>query len=69
MFYVNVSLDELMDKYELDMLKNLNNENVNKIIEFLYEENVDYIDEIIENKLIKNLKKYPDGEKVNLKKK
>lgn len=27
------------------------------------------IDEIIENKLIKNLKKYPDGEKVNLKKK
>ena len=27
------------------------------------------IDEIIENKLIKNLKKYPDGEKVNLKEK
>ena len=27
------------------------------------------IDEIIENKLIKNLKKYPDGEKINLKKK
>lgn len=27
------------------------------------------IDEIIENKLIKNLEKYPDGEKVNLKEK
>ena len=27
------------------------------------------IDEIIENKLIKNLKKYPDGKKINLKEK
>lgn len=27
------------------------------------------IDEIIENKLIKNLEKYPDGEKLNLKEK
>ena len=27
------------------------------------------IDEIIENKLIKNLKKYPNGEKINLKEK
>ena len=27
------------------------------------------IDEIIESKLIKNLKKYPDGDKINLKEK
>jgi NTP pyrophosphatase (non-canonical NTP hydrolase) len=27
------------------------------------------VDEIIESKLIKNLKKYPDGEKINLKEK
>ena len=60
---------EEVDK--LDKLENIKEELADVLIYCYmladyYELNVD---EIIESKLIKNLKKYPDGEKINLKEK
>ena len=60
---------EEVDKY--DKLENIKEELADVLmycymLADYYELNVD---EIIESKLIKNLKKYPDGEKINLKEK
>ena len=56
---------------KLDKLENIKEELADVLIYCYmladyYELNVD---EIVTNKLIKNLKKYPDGEKINLKEK
>lgn len=46
-----INADEIFSKYENDVIKNINKENMLKIIYFLEKENCDFIDEIIENYL------------------
>lgn len=46
-----INVDDILSKYEDDVIKNINKENMLKIICFLEKENCDFIDEIIENYL------------------
>lgn len=43
--------NEIFDKYEFEYIKHLNKENVIKIINYLQNEEVDYIDELLEDYL------------------
>ena len=43
--------DEILSKYEADVLKNINTDNMKKIICFLEKEKCDFIEDIIENYL------------------
>lgn len=45
------NIDEILDKYTNSVIKNLNRDNMNKIIEFLSKENCDFIETIIEDYL------------------
>ena len=45
------SVEELISKYEKEVFKNLDMDNVNKIIEYLDNENVNYIDELLRDYL------------------
>ena len=45
------NIDEILDKYTDSVIKNLNRDNMNKIIEFLSKENCDFIETIIEDYL------------------
>lgn len=47
----SVDIDELKYKFEPSVFKNLDIDNVSKIILYLKKENVDYIDELIMNYL------------------
>lgn len=40
-------VEEILDKYEPFVLKNIDTANMNRIIEYLIEEKVDYIDELL----------------------
>ena len=40
-------VEEILNKYEPFVLKNIDEDNMNQIIEYLIEENVDYIDELL----------------------
>lgn len=40
-------VEEILDKYEPFVLKNIDTDNMNRIIEYLIEEKVDYIDELL----------------------
>ena len=44
-------IEEILNKYEPLVLKNIEENNMNKIIEFLLDEQVDYIEEILTNYL------------------
>lgn len=45
------NIDEILDKYTNSVIKNLNRDNMNKIIEFLSKKNCDFIETIIEDYL------------------
>ncbi len=42
-----IPIDELYDKYEPSVLQKLNFENINQIIDFLNNEKMSYIDEVL----------------------
>ena len=44
-------MDEIIEKYSISALNNLNADNVSKIISFLKKENCDYIEDILEDYL------------------
>ena len=44
-------MNEILDKYSDSVLRNLNKENINKIIEFLKKEKCDYIEDLLEDYL------------------
>ena len=44
-------MDEIIEKYSISALNNLNADNVSKIIIFLKKENCDYIEDILEDYL------------------
>jgi len=46
-----INIEELKDKFEPHVFQNLNKENVYKILEFLYKEKCDYIEDLIEDYL------------------
>lgn len=46
-----INADEILTKYEDDVIKNIDKDNMMKIIGFLEEENCSFIDEIVENYL------------------
>lgn len=46
-----MNLEDIISKYEPDLIKNLNKDNMLKIIKFLIIEKCDFIEEIIENYL------------------
>ncbi len=46
-----MNTEEIVEKYENSVLKNLNKENVLKIIEFLKCQNCDFLEDILENYL------------------
>ena len=41
------NIEEILNKYEPSVLKNIDEDNMNKIIEYLIDEKVDYIDELL----------------------
>lgn len=43
--------EEFLDKYEASVLKHIDSNNMSKIIDFLINEGVDYIEDIIDNYL------------------
>lgn len=43
--------NDILEKYEIEYIKHLNKENVINIIKYLENENVDYIDELLEDYL------------------
>ena len=45
------SVEELINKYEPEVFQNIDMNNVDKIIEYLDSENVDYIDELLRDYL------------------
>lgn len=47
----SINYEELINKFEPHVIKNIDMENLNKIINFLVLEKFDYIDEIVENYL------------------
>lgn len=47
----NINYEELINKFEPHVIKNIDIENLNKIVRFLMIEKFDYIDEIVENYL------------------
>jgi len=46
-----INSDEILNKYEKDVIKNINKENFIKITKFLKKKQCDFIDEIIEDYL------------------
>ena len=44
---MNERVEEILNKYEPSVLKNIDENNMNKIIEYLLTEKVDYIDELL----------------------
>jgi len=46
-----INIEELKDKFEPEVFQNLDKENVYKILDFLYKECCDFIDDLIENYL------------------
>ncbi len=46
-----IDINELYEKYESEILQNLNIDNLERIIDFLVEQNVDYIDELFSDYL------------------
>ena len=44
-------MNDILDKYSNSILKNLDRENINKIIEFLKKEKCDYIEDLLEDYL------------------
>lgn len=46
-----IDIEEILSKYEKSILKQINKENVNKIINFLIIQGCDYADELLENYL------------------
>lgn len=46
-----INIDEIFSKYEDDVVKNIDKDNMLKIIYFLEEESCDFIDELLENYL------------------
>lgn len=42
-----MNIDELMDKFEYDVFKNLDITNFNKIINFLLQQGCDYVEDIV----------------------
>lgn len=46
-----IDINEIYEKYEPEVLQNLNMDNVEKIINFLIGQNVDYIDELFSDYL------------------
>ena len=44
---MNEKVEEILNKYEPSVLKNIDENNMNKIIEYLLAEKVDYIDELL----------------------
>ena len=44
---MNERVEEIINKYEPSILKNIDGNNMNKIIEYLLTEKVDYIDELL----------------------
>jgi len=46
-----INSDEILNKYEKDVIKNINKENFIKITKFLKQKQCDFIDEIIEDYL------------------
>jgi len=46
-----ININEIIKKYEIEYFKNLDESNMKKIIIFLKNENIDYIDELIEDYL------------------
>lgn len=44
---MNEKVKEILNKYEPSILKNIKEENMNKIIEYLLTEKVDYIEELL----------------------
>lgn len=46
-----INADEILTKYEDDVIKNIDKDNMMKIIGFLEEKNCSFIDEIVENYL------------------
>ena len=44
---MNERVEEILNKYEPSVLKNMDENNMNKIIEYLLAEKVDYIDELL----------------------
>lgn len=48
---INNSVEEFINKYEIEVLKNIDMNNVDKIIEYLDSEKVDYIDELLKDYL------------------
>lgn len=44
-----IDIDEILEKFQLEVLTKIDEENMKNIITFLLNENVDYIDEIITN--------------------
>lgn len=48
---MNDRIEEILNKYEPTVLKNLDENNMNKIIDYLLSEKVNYIDELLMNYL------------------
>lgn len=46
-----MNVEEIIDKYEFSILKNINKDNMLEILEFLQQNKVIYIEDIIENYL------------------
>lgn len=46
-----MNIESLIDKFEVSVLKKIEKDNFKKIINFLIDEKVDYIDELIDNYL------------------
>lgn len=46
-----INPEEILNKYEKDIIRNISKENFVKIIKFLQEKNCDFIDEIVEDYL------------------
>ena len=44
-------MNDILEKYEKDLFANIDKDNLNNIILFLYRENCDYIEDIIEDYL------------------
>lgn len=55
-----ININEIIKKYEIEYLKKIDESNVKKIIKFLRNENVDYIDELIEDYLYLFLIEYEE---------
>lgn len=45
------NLDEILEKYSKTTINNLDKSNISKIIVFLYQENCDYIEDLLEDYL------------------